>query len=120
MRGEGAGTGASEMNLEIILLVLILMALCISPGFVNGAFAMLIAGAVGLGILMLLVWAVMDAVALFAKENNMYKESLSELVEKAYFKGVADYVAVLKNFYVKPHPEMALSIAEAKIKEQVK
>ena len=66
------------------------------------------------------IGAVMDAVALFAKENNMYKESLSELVEKAYFKGVADYVAVLKNFYVKPHPEMALSIAEAKIKEQVK
>ena len=46
------------MNLEIILLVMILMVLCISPGFVHGAFAMLIAGAVGLGILMLLVWVV--------------------------------------------------------------
>ena len=46
------------MNLEIILLVLILMALCISPGFLHVTFTMLIAGAVGLGILMLLVWVV--------------------------------------------------------------
>lgn len=64
--------------------------------------------------------AVMDAVALFAKENNMYKESLSELVGEAYCQGAADYAAVLKNFKVTPHPDMALSIAEAKIKEQVK
>ena len=46
------------MNLEIILLVLILMVLCISQGFLHVTFAMLIAGAVGLGILMLLVWVV--------------------------------------------------------------
>lgn len=46
------------MNLEIILLVMILMVLCISPGFLHVTFAMLIAGAVGLGILMALVWVV--------------------------------------------------------------
>jgi hypothetical protein len=41
-------------------------------------------------------------------------------IEDAYLRGVTDYVAILKNFDVKPHPHWAISIMEAKIKEQAK